>query len=305
VSAAPVSATAIDVDAWEDGADRFDPERRGDPLAGALELAEAGLPVFRAWWTNANTCACPEGAACGSAGKHPLRKGWQQEATTDPDALMAAWALTPNASPAIATGRIAVLDLDVNKPGGDEALALCEARGIPETWTVQTQSGGRHFYFAADPRVSDLAVGIVAGLDIRDRGGLVVAPRALGAKGRYRFLHGGPGTAVPIAAQPEWLVRVRLGFKRLGQSGKAKTENPSHTVCEGFSASAPKAFRARGFPEGNRNRGLFEDGCAMVKRGLGAAEIERLLLASATLCTPPLPEHEARKIVESIRRRYL
>lgn len=291
-------STHVDADTWEAGLDPHDPERRGDPQASALELAAEGLPVFRCWWWTGSACACLDGPTCDSAGKHPFATGWQAEATTDERRIAALWTTTPPASPAIATGEVVtVLDLDLAKPGGPEALQLCEERGLPPTWTVATQSGGRHYYFRPDPRVTACAVGIVPSLDVRDRGGLVVAPQALGARGRYRWLKGGPGSGVTIAAQPEWLVAVRLGFLHRGRRPQARRPRPQATAT-----GRCGQFRARGFARGQRNDGLFKLACAMAGKQVAEAEIEALVLESAALCDPPLPEHEARRIVASATR---
>ena len=111
-----------------------------------------------------DTCACPKSFGCGSAGKHPVEKGWQDSATTDPQwwrkitgpenedgSLNGSWHPQANVGIALDASTPFALDEDPDN-GGDIALQqildrLGESEGIPETLIVRTGSGGRHFYF--------------------------------------------------------------------------------------------------------------------------------------------------------------
>ena len=111
-----------------------------------------------------DTCACPKSFGCGSAGKHPVEKGWQDSATTDPQwwrkitgpenedgSLNGSWHPQANVGIALDASTPFALDEDPDS-GGDIALQqildrLGESEGIPETLIVRTGSGGRRFYF--------------------------------------------------------------------------------------------------------------------------------------------------------------
>ena len=114
-------------------------------------------------------------------GKLPKIKSWQQEATTDDKKIVLWWKFQfKDANIGIVTGaaseNLVVLDVDV-KDGkqGLESLKALTGGGIPETYTVQTPSGGYHFYFISNTHYGN-SVGFRPGLDLRGDGGYVVAP---------------------------------------------------------------------------------------------------------------------------------
>ena len=59
--------------------------RRAELEAAAREFGEAGWRVIPLWHVDKiGQCTCPKAWECASAGKHPLEKGWQDSATTEP-----------------------------------------------------------------------------------------------------------------------------------------------------------------------------------------------------------------------------
>lgn len=139
-------------------------------------------------------------------GKHPLHKGWQENATTDPDTITGWWRFRPNANIGIATGEasgIFVLDVDPDNDGFETLEKLEAEHGtLPPTWTVETGSGGLHYYFqwpGFDLRNSAGKLG--RGLDTRGNGGQVVAPPSVSGKGPYI------SSKTPVLAEaPAWLL---------------------------------------------------------------------------------------------------
>lgn len=136
--------------------------------------------------------------------KLPAIKGWPTLATSDVATVVNWWKQWPNAGIAIATGGgVAVLDVDCkNGAQGYASLAAIEAAHgpLPPTLTVDTPSGGRHYYFAAQG-LRTSAGQLAVGLDIRGEGGYVVAPPTVLADGRaYRWVH----VAAPAMA-PAWI----------------------------------------------------------------------------------------------------
>lgn len=86
----------------------------------------------------------------------------------------------PRANVGLVTGAISgfvVLDVDPRHDGEDSLAHLVKSQGaLPDTVEALTGGGGRHFYFAS--RDNDLRnrVAIMPGIDLRARGGMVVAP---------------------------------------------------------------------------------------------------------------------------------
>lgn len=132
----------------------------------------------------------PDGSCrCGQAGcrgSHPKSAGWVHW-TEDQE-------IGPEDQTAIRTGDgLVVLDLDV-KNGKNGIRALLDAGlRLPDTYTVQTRSGGLHCYFLGEARCR---VGLLPGVDVRGTGGFVVVPPSLG----YVVLRD-----TEIAEIPKWL----------------------------------------------------------------------------------------------------
>ena len=99
-------------------------------VALALKMAAKGFGVF----------------PCRPNTKEPACY-WQQEATTDPDAIRA-WPQDVNYGVAMDTGHF-VLDLDCKgEATGRDALNILEIDydTVPTTFAVKTPSGGEHLY---------------------------------------------------------------------------------------------------------------------------------------------------------------
>lgn len=158
--------------------------------AAALRYARAGLPVFPAILPS----------------KAPLTKNGFHDATTQP-AKVGFWFRNyrdPNTAIAIATGHplraggfLMVLDMD---PPADGDYSLAELEGergpLPDTWQVTTPRGGTHFYFRTREPMR-CAVGFRPGLDVRGKGGYVLAPPSRGYSVEV---------SAPIDWAPEWLL---------------------------------------------------------------------------------------------------
>lgn len=155
-------------------------------------------------------CACPAGAACPTAGKHPayaysdLQAG---EVLAGPPA--ASDGPAPGPGYGIATGErsgVFVVDLDVRPDEGKDGIAAFAALGeCPPTLTVATPTGGRHLYFRNPPglRVKTTGNVLAPGVDVRGEGGFVVGPGSPHRKGgTYAVVD----EDVPVADAPTWLL---------------------------------------------------------------------------------------------------
>lgn len=164
-------------------------------------------------------CSCSKGARCKSSGKHPIYLSWEKRATTCEEKIIADFKKYPYANIGFATGdNFFVIDIDKDH-GGYESI---KKYGIlKETVSVRTGSGGSHHYYSMPQKVIiPNRVAILPGVDIRAKGGLVVAPdsthknsnnfRWVGAmKSLQFFFH---KTAAPS----------RVNFPRIKQGGIGK-----------------------------------------------------------------------------------
>lgn len=165
------------------------------------------------------TCTCPKGAACGrSAGKHNVAFDWQKDlrgvaifeemlagspredgSRRPPRRKMNVGILTGEPS------GIFVLDVDPKGGGVESMKALRAQHGpLPQTFTVQTGTGGWHFYFQIpDFGVRNSASKIANGVDVRGDGGMVVGPGSVSWAGPYNIVNN-----VPVAPAPDWLLET-------------------------------------------------------------------------------------------------
>lgn len=164
-------------------------------LAHALDHSSRGFRVF----------------PLRAGGKLPAIKKWQMKATTDRATIEKLWGRRPYnvgiyAGEQAVDGEprhLAVLDLD-RKNGADgvaelETLAAPHG-GLPDTWTTETPTGGRHLWFYTSRSVGSNAGVIAPGVDVRGVGGFVVAPGSTVGGSEYRV-----SKDVPIGLCPPWL----------------------------------------------------------------------------------------------------
>jgi hypothetical protein len=159
---------------------------RAANLAAALELAAAGIPVFPAIvaWN----------AESKKIDKKPAITGWQENATSAPQQITEWWVSFPDAVPAIELGRagLVVIDLDRHPgaPDGVQAFKqICAGQKLPQAPTIRTPSGGFHIYFRQPAEGDPLGNGrgnLPLGIDVRGKGGWVVAPGAICRHGAWR-----------------------------------------------------------------------------------------------------------------------
>ena len=208
--------------------------------------------------------------------KIPLIKNWVEEATTDEEKIKR-WFSTPK-NIGIATGKKSgfwVLDID-GEEGMESLRELEQEHGhLPETITQITGSGGYHFLFQYDERVTTGSTGIRHKVDIRTDGNqIVVFPSIHPTGNRYEWELNG---ATEIAKAPEWLIQEI--FK---QNKK-----------ERISIEADMA-------EGARNTKLFKVACKYINEGITGKALNDLIHnINEERCKPPLPESEVDNIIHS------
>lgn len=113
--------------------------------------------------------------------------------------------------------QVIVLDLD-----GKEAIErIKQTYSIPKTWIAETRKG-MHLYFKWSPGIN-VSTTIVAlagmqGVDLRGRGGYVVAPPSYGV---YKWLPGYSPWEIGLSEIPEWLKSlINKHNEKLGATGK-------------------------------------------------------------------------------------
>jgi hypothetical protein len=261
-----------------------------DRVGAALELAAAAIPIFPATVVqNGNSWK-----------KRPLIDGWQQKATTDLAQLQAWWSEHPSAVPAIWCGhpdlRFIVLDADRHPANADGVQALADLNkqhGAFDPHPVtQTAGGGFHHIFR---QPSGIELGnetgdLPKGIDIRGKGGFIVAPGAVRPDGKeWKPYPRSPLLSEALQANsipevPGWLVQlVRPATCARGREApsdpadehakqKAGGDDASSRRGHRYAEAAlhNQANKLRGTKPGGRNNRLYK--CAfhmgtMVARG--------------------------------------
>jgi hypothetical protein len=216
-----------------------------DALRGwALYLAAMGWPVF---------------PLTAGAKKPPLVREWETRATTDTDRITRCWqAGAWNIGVATGPARLVVIDLDTGhteaeQDGATTLAELANARGVdmPETYTVDTPSGGRHLYFTAPAGVHLRNTGraLGTGIDSRAEGGYVAGPGSLTPAGGYEL-----ADDRDPAELPGWLLQALLDRPTATPAGEARSIGKPDAYTE--TAIRAETERIRHAPGGQHNAEL-------------------------------------------------
>jgi hypothetical protein len=279
-------------------------------LPNALAWANRGHAVFPLWWPvtyNGQTvCAC--GRLCDKPAKHPVARYAPDgcySATTETGIVKLWWGLrVPEANLGVHCAGLIVVDIDPDD-GGDESLAVLEREHgeLPLTWRSLTGGGGQHIFFTCPDGVvvpniaakNEIKWGreppLGPGIDIRTKGGYVVAPPS-------RHISGGvyawsvdhhPANVKERAPAPAWLIE-RL---RAHSTNRGKGHDPAQWA----------ARKAEKFTQ-------YRDAeiASLAGKLLRAVSLDPAFVATLVHdwnlchCDPPLPEDEVQDIFNRICR---
>lgn len=164
------------------------------------------------------TCQCSD-PECSRVGKHPSYL-WGQ--------LVAGQQVRGPAGHGIVTGQksgIFVVDTD----GWEADEKFRETYDVPDTFTVATPSGGRHYYFKWPSFFVKNSVGqLLPNVDIRGEGGFVVAPGSPHKSGLVYEVE----YPDAIANAPEWLIQWPGLKGRAPSEGSANAPFPVDVTTE-------------------------------------------------------------------------
>ncbi|EHL31226.1 bifunctional DNA primase/polymerase [Legionella drancourtii] len=148
--------------------------------------------------------------------KRPLLKGWQENATTNPNIFMQWLQKWPWANVGIVTGNISnLLILDVD---GGEGINSLRGLDLPVSPIVVT-ARGHHYYFNCPSILSNVSTtrsGLLSNVDTRGRGGYITAPPSIHETGHQYYWSEPLDGDLPDA--PEWLIQrllppVKISYK--------------------------------------------------------------------------------------------
>lgn len=221
-------------------------------------------------------------------GKIPLTPHGVKDATGDPDQLMDWWARWPDANVGARVNRgHVVLDIDPRNGGDDTWDQLTAGHELPDTLSVRTGSGGRHYWFrlpVTAPLRGNMDRTAGPGIDVKSHAGYVVMPPSIHPQAQrpYLFMRRVrpaplPGFLTPHVYRPQPAVRPMISRPATG-NGAGLVRAVSEAV------------------EGTRNAVLFWAACRSYTDGLSLDEE----LTAAAL-TVGLDEVEINRTLRSAR----
>lgn len=239
-------------------------------------------------------CTCSKGKACPDPGKHPhFALGGLAKATSNVARASDMFAESDAQVGLVCGSDFWVLDVD-GPQGLDDLSKLTSENGeLPLTPTVETGGGGRHIYFKSDARVRcRTKIGGIS-IDVKAKGGMVVAPPSSHHSGGvYKWIIE-PENA-RLAEAPGWLI----DFVTSKQTVTATTL-PVFVVDDTDLRTAP------GVGEGQRNDRLCRlIGTELARHGQ-KPDLLQAAIAWGEKCDPPLPAHEVTKVVGNLCARHL
>jgi Pyruvate/2-oxoacid:ferredoxin oxidoreductase delta subunit len=193
-------------------------------LAAAFSYAQMGFWVLPLHSIRNGRCTCKK--SCRTPGKHPIGSlvpHGLKDATREVEVIREWWARCPFANVGIATGMtddglyLNVIDVDPRNGGNDTFVDLIAARGLPETATSRTGSGGTHWLLTSTkPLHSSGALG--KGIDFKGVGGYIVAPPSKHQSGRfYEWIR----PLDKLSPMPDWLLKKLMPEEDLGRAERA------------------------------------------------------------------------------------
>lgn len=233
----------------------------------------------------------------------PLIEDWENRATDNLEALHAWEERFPGCNWGIACGPsgLTVIDVDVKKgaPGRETYRKLREnpETPFPETLTVKTPSGGRHFIYAGKTRSSVGTLG--PGIDTRSSGGYVLLAGSTLADGGASYAVVNPVEPAPV---PAWIVE-RLGTHtpapRIAEEPATELDQPHNLLraIEYLQMKAPPAVEGEGGDETT-----YKTACRV--RDLGISEVTALEILYRYYSPRCLPPWEYSELEVKVRNAY-
>ena len=279
-------------------------------LLTALAFARNGHAVFPVNWPVERDgrllCSCGgdgRGRPCPNPAKHPYGKlapNGLLSATTESGVIKHWFDLAPKANLGVATDRLVVIDIDL-RHGGDESLATLEREHgeMPLTWRALTGGGGEHVLFACrdGAEISSFAAAqmdsppLGPGIDVRARGGYIVAPPSRHISGRlYAWSVDHHPADIRLASPPSWLLS-RLAEQRAANDRRdARPPEVWQRLTSGMIREYPDAAAAQ--VAGH-----------LLRRWVDPYLVAGLLHAwNQAFVRPPLPDDELGRILDRVAR---
>lgn len=175
----------------------------------------------------------------------------------------------------------------------------------PETLSVTTGGGGKHFYFKTDKCITNkVDFQDLSGIDVRGDGGGVIAPPSTHNSGN-KYVWDNDFDIAPLPKEIEYLL-----FNYYNESNGTKKESTKTNKGEKSSTSKKKIEEKpykelKKIPEGSRNDTLFRLACKVINCGVSKESLMALVKSENEIkCEPPLSEEEITILVNGVYKNY-
>lgn len=229
-------------------------------------------------------------------GKKPVISKWQINATSNIETIKKQWE-SEDYNIGILTGKtggnIVVIDCDIKEDinGINNLQNYLKEKGIdlPNTLSATSGKGGKHYYFKTNIDIKSRTNYPCKGVDIRGKGGLIIAPPSLHENGnRYKW-----DNSYDIAPLPPILETI-LQEDISKSTNKIKQSKKDNTLIENDIISI-----------GERNITLFKIASKLFKTGLSYEVVSNFIQQeNDNRCEKPLSKDELKILLDSSFKYY-
>lgn len=219
-------------------------------------------------------------------------KPYQEKDATEEE-VTGWWTTWPDAQILLITGKnFLVIDID------SEEGQLASMDYFPDNLQIPTASTprGHHYYFSYNSNNNKgvyigSKAGILPGLDVRAKKGLIVAPPSVKKTGSYKWLDDLHIAKVPMPEIPTNLLEL---LKRTTTNHSITTSEPQSSTTNHTNHFQPhEPQRTTKIETGKRDESIFHVGNCLVKGGMSESDIQYILgLIGRYGCQEPFPEDQ-------------
>lgn len=216
-----------------------------------------------------------------------------KSATTDKNTLAVHWKQYPTSNVGLGISKdLIIMDIDVHNENGFDSLAVLEKEfgKLPATFSVDTPTGGKHYYFKLPEGVTiDRQINAFKGIDLLTNGYVVASPSVINGK-KYTV---SSGSIESIAYLPNWLLKAFKTHREQASSAyMSQTNTPQYKPGKKYTGALLDELVA-GATVGGRNEWIMRMTSKMLSVGAELNTIYRLLLVvNDNFLSEPLPLSE-------------
>lgn len=229
-----------------------------------------------------------------SNGKAPLttekfHSGFKS-ATTDKNKIQQHWSKYPTSNIGLRISNdLIIMDIDVHNENGFDSLAVLEKEfgKLPATFSVDTPTGGKHYYLKLPEGVTiDRQINVFKGIDLLTNGYVVASPSVINGK-KYAV---SSGSIDQLTLLPNWLLKTFKTHREQGSSEYMSQTNTAQYKTGKKYTGALLDELVTGATIGGRNDWIMRMTSKMLAVGAELDTIYRLLIVvNDNFLSEPLP----------------